>query len=173
MHIFLTYLVPCKNSISQSWYASMSGKAMILRPLRTLRRSLNWDLPPVASHRYWGMRAAQMMAVFLVFHFRSVDRIAIGWIDGRPLFDLRYTWVCNQQNHIVMSERPIKRKLSKRQFCKDHVFIYQGESEYIRIAVDDRCLDARLRHPRLDRGSHNDEIAGQAGDDEEMNFKVF
>ena len=77
------------------------------------------------------------MAVFLVFHFRSVDRIAIGWIDGRPLFDLRYTWVCNQQNHIVMSERPAKRKLSKRQFCKDHVFIYQGESEYIRIAVDD------------------------------------
>ena len=65
-----------------------------------------------------------------------------------------------------MSERPAKRKLSKRQFCKDHVFIYQGESEYIRIAVDDRCLDARLRHPRLDRGSHNDEIAGQAGNDE-------
>ena len=25
---------------------------------------LNWDLPPVASQRYWGIRAAQMMAVF-------------------------------------------------------------------------------------------------------------
>ena len=44
--------------------ASMSGKTMILRPLRTARRLLNWDLPPVASHRFLGIRAAQMMAVF-------------------------------------------------------------------------------------------------------------
>ena len=37
---------------------------MVLRPLRTVSLLLNWDLPPVASHRYWGIRAAQMMAVF-------------------------------------------------------------------------------------------------------------
>ena len=42
----------------------MSGKAMVLRPWRTVSLLLNWDLPPVASHRYWGIRAAQMMAVF-------------------------------------------------------------------------------------------------------------
>ena len=42
----------------------MSGKAMILRPLRTVSLLLNWDLPPVASHRYWGIMAEQMMAVF-------------------------------------------------------------------------------------------------------------
>ena len=40
------------------------GKAMILRPLRTVSRLLNWDLPPVASQRYSGMRAEQMMADF-------------------------------------------------------------------------------------------------------------
>ena len=42
----------------------MSGKAMILRPLRTVSLLLNWDLPPVASHRYWGIIAEHMMAVF-------------------------------------------------------------------------------------------------------------
>ena len=42
----------------------MSGKAMVLRPLRTVSLLLNWDLPPVASHRYWGIIAEQMMAVF-------------------------------------------------------------------------------------------------------------
>ena len=43
----------------------MSGKTMIFLPLRELRRSdVSPDLPPVASQRYWGIRAAQMMAVF-------------------------------------------------------------------------------------------------------------
>ena len=42
----------------------MSGKDIILRPLREVRRLLNWDLPPVASQKYWGIRAAQMMAAF-------------------------------------------------------------------------------------------------------------
>ena len=35
-----------------------------MRPLRDARRLLNWDLPPVASQRYSGMRAEQMIAVF-------------------------------------------------------------------------------------------------------------
>ena len=47
----------------------MSGKDMILRPLRIVRRLLNWDLPPVASHRYWGIIAEQMMAVFADSYF--------------------------------------------------------------------------------------------------------
>ena len=43
----------------------MSGKTMIFLPLRELRRSdVSQDLPPVASHRYWGIMAEQMMAVF-------------------------------------------------------------------------------------------------------------
>ena len=42
----------------------MSGKAMILRPLRTVSLLLNWDLPPVASHRDWCIIAEHMMAVF-------------------------------------------------------------------------------------------------------------
>ena len=43
----------------------MSGKTMIFLPLRELRRSdVSPDLPPVASHRYWGIIAEQMMAVF-------------------------------------------------------------------------------------------------------------
>ena len=43
----------------------MSGKTMIFLPLRELRRSdVSPDLPPVASHRYWGIMAEQMMAVF-------------------------------------------------------------------------------------------------------------
>ena len=38
---------------------------MIFLPLRELRRSdVSPDLPPVASHRYWGIMAEQMMAVF-------------------------------------------------------------------------------------------------------------
>ena len=38
---------------------------MIFLPLRELRRSdVSQDLPPVASHRYWGIMAEQMMAVF-------------------------------------------------------------------------------------------------------------
>ena len=45
---------------------SMWGKTMIFLPLRELRRSdVSPDLPPVASHRYWGIMAEQMMAVFL------------------------------------------------------------------------------------------------------------
>ena len=49
----------------QSLKASMSGKTMIFLPLRELRRSdVSPDLPPVASHRYWGIIAEQMMAVF-------------------------------------------------------------------------------------------------------------
>ena len=45
---------------------SMWGKTMIFLPLRELRRSdVSLDLPPVASHRYWGIMAEQMMAVFL------------------------------------------------------------------------------------------------------------
>ena len=44
---------------------SMWGKTMIFLPLRELRRSdVSLDLPPVASHRYWGIMAEQMMAVF-------------------------------------------------------------------------------------------------------------
>ena len=44
---------------------SMWGKTMIFLPLRELRRSdVSPDLPPVASHRYWGIMAEQMMAVF-------------------------------------------------------------------------------------------------------------
>ena len=43
----------------------MSGKTMIFLPLRELRRSdVSPDLPPVASHRYWGIIAEHMMAVF-------------------------------------------------------------------------------------------------------------
>lgn len=38
---------------------------MIFLPLRELRRSdVSLDLPPVASLRYWGIMAEQMMAVF-------------------------------------------------------------------------------------------------------------
>ena len=49
----------------QSLKASMSGKTKIFLPLRELRRSdVSPDLPPVASHRYWGIMAEQMMAVF-------------------------------------------------------------------------------------------------------------
>ena len=40
---------------------------MIFLPLRELRRSdVSPDLPPVASHRYWGIMAEQMMAVFRI-----------------------------------------------------------------------------------------------------------
>jgi len=38
---------------------------MVLRPARTESLSWeSWDLPPVASHRYCGMRAEHIMAVF-------------------------------------------------------------------------------------------------------------
>ena len=52
---------------SRRWEMRMSrcGKTMIFQPLRELRRSdVSSDLPPVASHRYWGIIAEQMMAVF-------------------------------------------------------------------------------------------------------------
>lgn len=65
-----------------------------------------------------------------------MDKIAIGWIDYCPLFDLRYTWVCNQQYHIAMSKESTKRKTSKGNICPEHVFILQGKGEFIRIAVD-------------------------------------
>ena len=38
---------------------------MVLRPARIDSLSWeSWDLPPVASHRYCGMRAERIMAVF-------------------------------------------------------------------------------------------------------------
>ena len=38
---------------------------MVLRPARTESFSWeSWDFPPVASHRYCGMRPEQMIAVF-------------------------------------------------------------------------------------------------------------
>ena len=38
---------------------------MVLRPARTESFSWeSWDFPPVASHRYCGMRAEHIMAVF-------------------------------------------------------------------------------------------------------------
>ena len=69
----------------------MSGKAVILRPLRTVSRLLNWDLPPVASQRYWGMRAAQMMAVFS----DSTRATVLSWCWGKRCSPKRH-WVSCQ-----------------------------------------------------------------------------
>lgn len=66
-----------------------------------------------------------------------MDKYAIRWIVSSPLLYLCYTWVCNQQYHIVMSKESTKRKTSKGNICPEHVFILQGKGGFIRIAVDD------------------------------------
>ena len=65
-----------------------------------------------------------------------MDKYAFRWIVSSPLLYLCYTWVCNQQYHIVMSKESTKRKTSKDNICPEHVFILQGNGEFIRIAVD-------------------------------------
>ena len=132
----------------QSLKASMSGKTMIFLPLRELRRSdVSPDLPPVASRRYWGIIAEQMMAVFS----DSTRAMILSWCWGRRCSPKRH-WVSCQSlgrsfSHVSAWMSPKRSPVSAENSAARFRFSFEHGvcMSWFNSDTDRNCLGRSLR----------------------------